>query len=178
MNKSQELESLWNNEGKNSYTEEDYTKAYDEIDKMNETKTVTASSVVAWYVIHSEQLKKYHIMMPERSVADNLRTMELWMRISENGGRDAFPFDYQADFDLAEIEQVIDTKPETFRVIGWVITFIGFILMFSRGLWGGLLLFIGFMFEYISYKIRRNGKKGSLYIKEIKKAAKWIKEHR
>ena len=177
MVRVQDLESIWNNEEKESFSEEAYAKAYDEIDKMNESKTVTPSSVVAWYIIHSDQLKKHFVLAPEKSLDDNLRAMELWMRISEKGGKDAFPFEYQAEYDPEEIEQVFNTKTQIFRMIGWVITFFGFLLMFSRGLWGALLLFIGFMIEYINYKLRLNGKAGSLYSKEIKKAAKWIKEH-
>ena len=62
--------------------------ALKQIQLMHEQKLITKDSIVGWYSFYSNKLPK---MKPERSSADLVRTIALWMELTEKGGSPEFP---------------------------------------------------------------------------------------
>jgi hypothetical protein len=122
-----------------------------EIQKMHETKEVTRNSIIGWYSFYSHKLPK---MKPERSDVDLVRTIALWMELTEKGGKPPFPYDYKSKINLESIDMNSPVKGSKLFPIGILTFLIGTILLFFNWRLGGIIILIGPAILFIGYKLQ------------------------
>ncbi len=149
--------------------------ALKQIQLMHEQKLITKDSIIGWYSFYSNKLPK---MKPGRSSADLVRTISLWMELTEKGGSPEFPYDYNTDINLSHVPTK-NEKPDILFGVNWLIIIIGLILLFFNFYFGLTSFFIGILFMIINYKFKGGSKNIDTVTrtKDGKKVIEWIQEH-
>ncbi|MFQ5752802.1 MAG: hypothetical protein ACE5HI_12470 [bacterium] len=122
-----------------------------EIQKMHETKEVTRKSIIGWYSFYSQKLPK---MKPERSDVDLIRTIALWMDLTDKGGRPPFPYNYKSKINLESIDMNSPAKESKLFPVGILTFLIGIILLFFNWRLGIFIMLIGPAILFIGYKLQ------------------------
>ena len=150
------------------------------IQKMHETRAVTKESIVAWYCVYSLKLPR---MKPERSESDLVRTVSLWMTLTDQGCSPKFPFDYRADIQLSTIPGNDDTKHDVLWLISFLLIVGGLITSFFVWKLGVGIVIFGLFLQVLSYKLKGGAANpdlmvpGSLlYENEGRRVIDWIKK--
>ena len=86
---------------------------------MHETQTVRRESIIAWYRWYSV-LHRFPTMHPERSDVDLLRTIALWMELTDRGGSPGFPHDYKTDITFSTSAPLQSAKQNIASILGFV----------------------------------------------------------
>lgn len=121
-----------------------------EIQKMHETKKVTKESIIGWYSFYSHKLPK---MKPERSDVDLIRTIALWMDLTDKGGRPPFPYDYKSKLNLESIDISSPAKSSKFFPLGILAFLIGIIVLFFNWRLGIIIILLGPAILFFGYKL-------------------------
>lgn len=143
-----------------------------EIQKMHETKTVLQESVIGWYCFYSYKLPKMH---PERSLTDLIKTIDLWMELTDRGGAPEFPYEYKCGIDLTSVKLDNRKKGNISFPIGFILLLIGAICIFVKFTLGIALLIISLLILYIGYKFEGGSKNPELYARELTRVIKWAR---
>ena len=130
----------------------DRSTALEHIQLMRETKTVSREAVVAWYSFYAHKLPDRH---PERSEVDLVRTIALWMELTDRGGSPGFPYDYRTDMQFPDIERAEDSPPSKIWPIGVLLYVAAAICLFLNWKISVYLLLVGLLIQYAGY--RRQG---------------------
>lgn len=153
-----------------------------EIQKMHEKKEVTRKSIIGWYSFYSHKLPK---MKPERSDVDLIRTIALWMDLTDKGGTPPFPYDYKSKINLESIDINSPPKGSKLFPIGILTFLIGIILLFFNWRLGIIIMLIGPAILFIGYKLQGGAtnpdilKEDSLlFRKEGKRVFNWMEGRR
>lgn len=147
------------------------------IQEMHASKTVSRRSIIGWYNFYSHKLPK---MTPERSEADLIRTIALWMELTDKGGVPAFPYDYNAhaDLKLDLIDRSVPPNASIAWLVGTISMVTGFVLLFFNLLLGLGLLILGLVIWVAGYTMQGGAtnmdlfKGGPLKI-EAERVLKW-----
>jgi hypothetical protein len=155
----------------------DKKQALESIQHMHETKTVTRDSIFGWYHFYSHKLPK---RKPERSDVDLIRTIALWMELTDKGGSPGFPYKYKSDIEIS-FDETVPTKPSIAFPIGILTSLGGVIVLFFNLVLGIVLIIAGQVIIYAGYKLRGGAtnpdilKDNSLlYRQEGKRVIEWI----
>jgi len=159
----------------------DKEQALKTIQHMHETRTITRESIIGWYYFYSHKLPK---MFPERSEAGLIRTIALWMELTDKGGAPAFPHDYKSElnfsFDLTSTPKLSIALP-----IGVLTSVAGIITLFFNIIIGIGLVVVGQIIIFIDYKLRGGStnpdllKENSLlFRKEGKRVIEWSQKQK
>ncbi len=123
------------------------------IQRMHETRTVTNEAIIAWYNFYAHQLPR---MSPERSDLDLIRTVALWMELTDQGGSPGFPYEYNSELMFPSV------NPSDYTTSFWSnVTFLPGVLSLVSGIfllyfnWGlGLALIVaGAIILYVGYRL-------------------------
>ncbi len=128
-------------------------EALQAIQRMHETRTVTKESVIGWYSFYSDKLPR---MRPEQSDSALVRTVSLWMTLTDRGGSPEFPFDYRADIELSTVPGNDDSKPDPLWLISLLLIGGGLIALFFVWKIGLGMAMFGILVNLLLYK-RRGG---------------------
>ncbi len=160
----------------------DKKSALSMIDKMHETRTVTNESIIAWYYFYEGKLPK---MNPERSEVDLVRTVALWMKLTDMGGVPEFPYDYRSAVVMPSVDPVREPKPRVAASVAILGLLGGLILLFLD--WRLGIIGIGVCLLILVVGYRRAGgptnpdlmtEGTSLYEREGRRVFQWHQEHR
>ena len=160
----------------------DKTTALSYIQKMHETKCVTRESVIAWYHFYSHSLPK---MFPERSDIDLIRTISLWMELTDKGGNPKFPFDYRSQLNFAAIDLATPAKLSKMFPVQMILLLTGIIVVFFNWIIGTALILLGPLLVYFEYKLEGGAtnpdlikENSSLYRYEARRVLEWSQQYR
>jgi|GEM_PF-3369189 len=158
----------------------DKKQALEAIQRMHETRTITRESILGWYHFYSNKLPK---MYPERSEVDLIRTIALWMELTDKGGSPAFPYDYKSGLNLSN-DLKSPPKPSIAFPIGMLSSIVGIVTLFFNIIIGIILIFAGQIVIYVGYKLRGGPTNPDLlkddtllFRKEGKRVIEWIQKH-
>jgi len=143
-----------------------------EIQKMHKTKTVFRESIIGWYYFYSEKLPKMH---PERSLADLIRTIDLWMRLTDRGGQPGFPYEYKCGIDLSGVKLDNPDKLNVVFPFYFILMIICLISVFVNFKLGLSLISLSILVSYIDYRVKGGYKNLNLYEKELSRVYEWVK---
>ncbi len=90
-----------------------------QIERMHETQTVRRESIIGWYRWYSV-FHKFPPMYPERSDVDLVRTIALWMELTDRGGSPGFPYEYKTDITFSTSTSSQSTKQSIASILGFV----------------------------------------------------------
>lgn len=118
-------------------------------------------------------------MTPERSGADLIRTIALWMELTDKGGAPAFPYDYHAHpdlkLDLIDLSLILrQVKRGLFGVISMLT---GLVLLFFNFVLGLGLLLLGPVIWVVGYTMQGGATNIDLFRKETERVLRWVQEH-
>jgi len=128
----------------------DREQALKKIQHMHETRTITRESIIGWYYFYSNKLPR---MLPERSEVDLIRTIALWMELTDKGGAPAFPYDYKSELNFS-LDLTPTQKRSVAFLIGILTSIAGIITLFSNIIIGISLVVVGQIIVVIDYKLR------------------------
>jgi hypothetical protein len=123
---------------------------FDHIREMHERQLVTKDSVINWYYFYADKLPK---MTPEKSDADLIRTMALWMELTDKGGSPEFPYDYKTDILIPKFS-IEERKIDPFFSINILLIIVGLVSIFINLKIGIGLIAVGVLLMIVNYKIR------------------------
>lgn len=99
-----------------------------EMQTMHSSRLVTKQSIIGWYIFYCHKLPK---MKPERSMADLVRTIALWMELTQKGGTPAFPYHYKTDIFISAGTDK-NGRPDPYFGISMLTLFVGIVILFIR----------------------------------------------
>ena len=152
-----------------------------QIQQMHASGVVSRDAVIAWYRFYESSLPK---MQPERSVVDLIRTVNLWMQLTDQGGPQPFPFEYRSSLVFAALSDpgTFSRKPNPAVPLGQLAVLSGLVgLFFSRRIGVGLMilgaavLFIGYKLDGGSANLDLMAAGSTLYEQEGKRVIEWAK---
>lgn len=159
----------------------DRARALSLIQQMHERRTVTNDAVVAWYNFYKAKLPK---RQPERSEVDLIRTVALWMELTDKGGRPGFPYQYRSELKFPTIKPTEDAKlnkSSLIGLIGSIISIVGIVILFLNWIYGLALIIGGQLISYLGYRLDGGPtnpdlmKEGiTLYEKEGRRVIEWV----
>ena len=163
----------------------DNEQALQEFQRMHETETVRRESIIAWYRWHSQMpSNRLPQMYPERSDVDLIRTIALWMELTDRGGNPGFPYDYKSALNFPTINPTRPAKGSTSWLVGTVVFVVGIVAVFFNWIIGLLLIIGGSLVVCAGYKLSGGAsnpdlmKEGSaLYEREGKRVLEWAVTH-
>ena len=153
------------------------------LQRMHETQLVARESIIAWYTLYRHKLPS---MSPERSELDLIRTVALWMRLTDRGGVPEFPYEYRSTLSFPEVisAQTNPRRPNPSLPIGGLLLLGGLIAFFVHGDWALLLLAAGAVVLYLGYKSEGGASNpylmipgSTLYTQEGKRVLEWASLH-
>lgn len=149
--------------------------AFKQIQLMHEQEHITENSIIGWYYFYSHKLPK---MKPERSLADVLRTIALWMELTDNGGSPGFPYDYQTNIKIP-IETIKAKKLNFFVEVCWILVIVGLILLFFNIILGLSSISLGILLLIVNYNLSDGSKniESVIGLKSSKRVVEWIQAH-
>ncbi len=138
-------------------------------------------SIIAWYRWYSQfPSNRLPRMYPERSDVDLIRTLALWMELSDRGGNPGFPYEYKSALRFPTIKLAEPPPPSVMWLIGEVAFVSGVVSLFFNWKIGLALIIAGSMMNYVGYKLAGGAtnpnlmKEGSsLYEREGKRVLEW-----
>jgi hypothetical protein len=149
---------------------------------MHEDRTVRRESIVAWYRFYSRKLPR---MYPERSDVDLVRTIALWMELTDKGGRPGFPFDYRSDLEFSTVDVAREPRGSVLWLVGEVVLGAGVIALFFSWKVGLVLVLSGVLIEYAAYRVRGGATNSdlltegtTLYEREGRRVIEWARAQR
>jgi len=155
----------------------DRAKALAVTQRMHETRTVANEAIVAWYYFYAHQLPKMH---PERSDVDLIRTVALWMELTDRGGSPGFPYQYKSELRFPSISPSESSPPNVTWPLGVISAVSGIIALYFNWRVGLVLIVAGPIIHFIGYKLAGGPtnpnlmKEGTtLYEKEGKRVVEW-----
>jgi hypothetical protein len=119
------------------------------LQRMHETRTISNSEIIAWYHFYAHKLPK---MYPERSDVDLIRTVALWMKLTDSGGDPGFPFHYRSELTYPSIDPFRSSKPRIWFLFGNGISLLGVILLFLNWKIALVLIIGGQAIDYVAYR--------------------------
>jgi hypothetical protein len=152
----------------------DIREALKELERMHATETVRRESIIAWYRFYSRKLP---IMHPERSEVDLIRTVALWMKLTDQGGSPGFPYDYKSELNFAPIDplEALDAKPNWLFWLGVLSMGGGLVGVFFKWTVGLTFLIAGVGTWIVAYKLQGGATNRDLilYDREARRALDW-----
>ena len=155
----------------------DSQQAADEIQRMHETETVRRESIIAWYNFYANKLPS---MQPQRSDVDLIRTIVLWMELTDRRGSPGFPYDYKSALSFPSINASEPATPNLTWLFGAVAFIAGIVTLFFNWKIGLALIVAGPVITYVAYKLSGGAtnpnlmKQGSsLYEREGRRVLEW-----
>lgn len=156
-----------------------------EIQRMHETETVRRESIIAWYRWYSQfPSNRLPRMYPERSDVDLIRTMALWMELTERGGSPGFPYDYRSALDFPRIHPTEPSKASVMWLVGMLALVVGVVVLFFNWKVGVALIIAGPIANYVGYRLSGGAtnpdlmKEGSsVYERVGKRVLEWARGH-
>lgn len=156
----------------------DIQLALQKIERMHKSETVRRESIIAWYRFYATQLPPMH---PERSDVDLIRTIALWMELTDRGGSPAFPYEYKTDIQFPTINVAEPAVPNVAWLLGVLAIVAGLVTLFLNWKIGLALMLSGPIMQIVGYKLAGGSanpnlmKQGSsLYEKEGKRVLEWV----
>ncbi|MCJ7587415.1 MAG: hypothetical protein MUQ00_05905, partial [Candidatus Aminicenantes bacterium] len=128
----------------------DREKALELIQHMHETGTVSNDTIISWYRFYAHKLPKMH---PERSDVDLIRTVALWMRLTDRGGSPGYPYQYKSALNFRSIRPTMPADPDRSWLIGVLVSVVGLIVLFLNWKVGLALALGGQVIHYIGYRL-------------------------
>lgn len=117
-------------------------------------ETVRRESIVAWYRWCSQfSSNRLPRMYPDRSDVDLIRTMALWMELTDQGGSPGFPYKYKSDLSFPTINPAEPPQPSVMWLVGAVAFVTGVVALFFNWKIGLALLIGGVVIYYVGYKL-------------------------
>lgn len=149
--------------------------AFKQIELMHEQKLITENSIIGWYYLYSHKLPK---MKPERSLADVLRTIALWMELTDKGGLPGFPYDYQTDIKIP-IGAIKNKRPNFIIEVSWILAIVGLLLLFFDLIFGLSSIFLGILLLIVNYNLAGGSKNidSAIGLRSGRRVAEWIQIH-
>lgn len=148
-----------------------------EIQRMHETETVRRESIIAWYAMYRSKLPPCR---PERSDVDLIRTVALWMELTDRGGQPGFPYQYKSELSFPSIDPQSPARPNWFWLASLLVIVAGLVAFLFDWRIGIALLLTGGLGNYFNYRIRGGAgnpdliKEGTaLYEKEARPVLEW-----
>lgn len=159
----------------------DPQQALQEIERMHETETVRRESIISWYRWYSQfPSNRLPRMYPERSDVDLIRTLALWMELTDRGGSPGFPYEYKSALSLPAINPAQAANPSIMWLVGALAFVAGIAGLFFNWEVGLTLIIAGPTMIYVSYKLSGGAtnpdlmKEGpSLYEREGRRVLEW-----
>ena len=160
----------------------DIQQASQEIQRMHETETLRRESIIAWYSLYANKLPS---MQPERSDVDLIRTIAIWMELTDRGGSPGFPYDYKSALSFPTINPAEPAKPSVMWLFGAVAFVAGIVTLFFNWKIGLALIVAGPLIIFVAYKLSGGTtnpnlmKQGSsLYEREGRRVLDWAAQQR
>ena len=160
----------------------DIQQAAQEIQRMHDTETVRRESIIAWYSFCARKLPS---MQPERSDVDLIRTIALWMELTDRGGSPGFPYAYKSALSFPMINAAEPANPSVTWLFGAVAFVAGIVTLFLNWKIGLGLIAAGAIINYAAYNFRGGAtnpnlmKEGaSLYEREGRRVLEWAARQR
>lgn len=160
----------------------DAQRALELIQRMHTEKTVRRESIVGWYRFYARKLPRMH---PERSDVDLIRTVALWMQLTDRGGSPGFPYEYKCEVRFPTIDPKGVPRASVTWPLGVAAIIIGIIVLFFNWKIGLALVVAGPMLQYIGYRLRGGPanpdlmKEGTtLYEREGRRVLEWAEQRR
>jgi hypothetical protein len=149
---------------------------FDHIREMHERQLVTRDSVINWYYFYADKLPK---MAPERSDADLIRTIALWMELTDKGGSPGFPFEYKTDIIIPKFS-IEEKKIDPFFSVNVLLIIAGLISIFINLKVGIGLIAVGVLLMIVNYKIRGASRQFETVVntQDGQRVIGWIDENR
>ncbi len=160
----------------------DKAAALTTIQRMHETRTISNDAIIAWYRLYDHKLPRMH---PERSDVDLVRTIALWMELTDRGGNPGFPFQYRSALNFPSIDPTRTGKPKIAWLVGNGISLIGVILLLFNWKIALVLIIGGQVVDYAGYRaaggrcnpdLMTEGT--TLYEKEGKRVLEWASKQK
>lgn len=160
----------------------DKAAALTTIQRMHETRTVTNDAIIAWYYFYNHKLPRMH---PERSDIDLIRTIALWMKLTDRGGAPGFPFQYRSALSFPSIDPTRPAKPRIAWLIGNGISLIGVILLLFNWKIALVIIIGGQGINYLGYRVAGGSSNpdlmtegNTLYENEGKRVIEWASKQK
>jgi hypothetical protein len=128
----------------------DKAAALARIQRMHETQIVTNDAIIAWYEFYADKLPKMH---PERSDVDLIRTIALWMDLTDRGGSPEFPYEYRSALSFPSIDSTRPPKTRIIPLLGNGTSLVGILLLFFYWKLALMLIVGGQVVDYIAYRV-------------------------
>lgn len=150
---------------------------------MHAAQAVSRESIIAWYTFYGDKLPT---MNPERSEVNLIRTVALWMRLTDQGGAPGFPWDYRSTLSLPEVlrAQTNPGKPSPMLPLGVLLLLGGVVAFFVSNDWALPLLLGGVAALYFGYKQQGGATNAglmvpgsTLYEQEGRRVVEWVMFH-
>ncbi len=119
------------------------------IQRMHETRTISNDAIIAWYRFYAHKLPQ---MYPERSDVDLIRTIALWMGLTDRGGAPGFPSQYRSALSFPSIDPTRPAKPRIAWLVGNGASLIGVILLLFIWKIALVLIMGGQVVNYAGYR--------------------------
>lgn len=141
--------------------------------EMYDKQAISRESIIAWYTVYSHKLPRMH---PERSEIDLIRTIALWMEVTNRGGTPSFPYNFKSEIQINLTSMNSGTTKERSNIwaSGMVLLVVGFLAMFYQLLLGIGLVVSGGVLLYIGYKMAGGATNPELWRNEVKRVLEWI----
>jgi len=160
----------------------DAQEASELIERMHAEETVRNDSIIAWYRFYERHLPTMH---PERSDVDLMRTVALWMELTDKGGSPGFPYEYRSEFQFPAVNPNIEPRTNIGWFLGIAVIGCGIVAIFFNWKISLALVALGTIVQYVGYRL--NGgpanadlmKEGTkLYEREGRRVIEWSEQHR
>jgi len=147
-----------------------------EYKRMHESRTIRRASIIAWYRLYDHKLPD---LKPCSSDAELIRTIALWMTLSDNGGKPGFPFDYASELQLDREYFVDSVRPSRLWASSVFVFALGLIWLFIRWQLGLAVIALGIIINIMSYYIT-GGRSGPLSLdrEDAIRVTTWDATHR
>ena len=118
-------------------------------------------------------------MAPERSDADLIRTIALWMELTDKGGSPGFPFEYKTDIIIPKFS-IEEKKIDPFFSVNVLLIIAGLISIFINLKVGIGLIAVGVLLMIVNYKIRGASRQFETVVntQDGQRVIGWIDENR
>ena len=145
------------------------------IQEMHERQLVTRDSIINWYYFYANKLPK---MKPERSNADLVRTIALWMELTDSGGAPGFPFDYKTDIKIPD-SSINRINVDPYFILNQLLMVTGIVTIFIRWKWGLGIIGFSILSFIVNYQLRGGPKNfdSVRLTNEGQRAIEWIKSN-
>lgn len=146
------------------------TDAIRNLQMMHESQTVTRDGIIAWYYFYSDKLPP---MRPERSDLDLIRTIALWMRLTDQGASPGFPYDYAPDLRLGSVNVLRRRSHKLTFALEMTALAAGLALLFFGWRIGILFIIGGLTIPIVAYLLRHSTPSSKLLQEYTIRAMQW-----